>query len=63
MEEVPNGTFRDEIRNIWGKKQHRWSEQQMRCFRRKESSEFGDLEIETTEIKQKKDWNKVNSAL
>lgn len=35
----------------------------MRCFRRKESSEFGDLEIETTEIKQKKDWNKVNSAL
>lgn len=29
----------------------------------KENDEFGDLEIETTEIKQKKDWNKVNSTL
>lgn len=34
----------------------------MGYFRRKENSEFGDLEIETIEIKQNKDWNKVNRA-
>lgn len=44
------------------KKQHRWSEQQIRYFRRKYNSEFGDLEIETIEIKQKRDGNKVNRA-
>ena len=36
------------------KNQHRWSEQQIRYFRRKYNSEFGDLEIETIEIKHKR---------